>query len=77
MRTDFGRREAVSASYVRYHVKKVKETDIFIDKPQREKSKTVGTPENIVALAESVCEAPSTSIRRRRQQLNISETSFA
>ena len=33
-------------------------------------------PENIAAVAESVCEAPSTSIHRRSQQLNISETSL-
>ena len=30
------------------------------------------TPENIVAVAESVYEAPSTAIHRRSQQLNIS-----
>ena len=40
--TDFGRREAPSALYVRYLVKKVKETGILIDKPKREKLKTVG-----------------------------------
>ena len=36
------------------------------------------TLENIAAVAESMCEAPSTSIHRRRcsQQLNISETSL-
>ena len=34
------------------------------------------TPENIAAVAESACEAPSTSIRHRSQQLNISETSL-
>ena len=76
LRTDFGRREAPSAPYVRYLVKKVKETGILIDKPKREKPKTVRTPENIAAVAESVCEAPSTSIHRRSQQLNISETSL-
>ena len=54
--------------------KKVKETDILIDKPKCEKPKTVRTPENIATGAESVCEAPSTSIHRRYQQLNISET---
>ena len=60
---------------VRYLVKKkVKETDILVDKPKREKPKTVCTPENIAAVTESVCEAPSTSIYRRSQQLNISET---
>ena len=54
--TDFGRREATSAPYVRYLVKKVKETGILIDKPKREKQKTVHTRENIAAVAESVCE---------------------
>ena len=34
------------------------------------------TPENIAAVAKSVCEAPSTSIHRRFEQLNISETSL-
>ena len=34
------------------------------------------TPENIAAVAESMCEAPSTSIHRRSQQLNISVTSL-
>ena len=62
-RKDFGRREAPLAPHVRYFVKKGKETDISIDKPKREKPKTVSTPENIAAVAKSVCEAPSTSIR--------------
>ena len=73
---DFGRREAPSAPYVRYLVKKVKETGILIDKPKREKPKTVRTPDNIAAAAESVREAPKTSIHRRSQQLDISETSM-
>ena len=54
----------------------MKETGILIDKTKREKPKTVHTPENIAAVPESVCEAPSTSIHRRSQQLNISETSL-
>ena len=58
LRTDFGRREALSAPYVRYLVKKVKDTGILIDKPKSEKPKLVRTPENI---AKSVCEAPSLS----------------
>ena len=37
----------------------------------REKPKTVRAPENIAAAAESVCQAASTSIHRRSQQLNI------
>ena len=76
LRTDFGRRKAPSASYVRYLVKKVKETGILIDKPKREKPKTVHTPMNIAAVAENVCETPSTSFHRRSQELKISETSL-
>ena len=48
LRTDFGRRKAPPAPYVRYLLKKVKVTDILIDKPKREKAKTVRTPENIL-----------------------------
>ena len=57
-------------------MKKVKETGILIDKPKREKPRTVLTPENIAAVAENVCEVPSTLIHRRSQQWNISETSL-
>lgn len=49
--------EAPSAPYVRYLVKKVKETGIFIDKPMCDEPKTVRTPEIIAAVAESMCEA--------------------
>ena len=76
LRKDFGRRETQSAPYIHYIVKKVKETGILIDKQNREKPKTVHTPENIAAVAESVCEAPSTSIHRRSQQFNILATSL-
>ena len=56
LRTDFGRREAPSAPYVRYLVNKVKETGILIDCERKsEKPKTVRTPENIATVAESVC----------------------
>ena len=66
-RTDFGRREAPSAPYVRYLVKTVIETGIVIDKPNRENPKKI---------AYTVCKALSTSIHRRSQQLNILETSL-
>ena len=75
LRTDFIRRKTPSAPYVRYLVEKVKKTGIVIDKPKREKPKTVRTPENITAVAERVCKARSTSIHRRSQQLNTLETS--
>ena len=57
-----------TAPYVRYLVKKVKDTGILIDKLKREKPKTVRTPENNAAVAESVCDAPST--------ININSTSI-
>ena len=81
LRTNFGRRESPSAPYVHYLVKKVEETGILIDKPNREKPKAVHTPENIAAVAESIREAPSTSIDRCPQQFkhfgDIIETNFA
>ena len=73
---DFGKRETPSALYVHYLAKKVKETGILIDKPIREKPKAVHTLENTAAVAQSVRQAPSTSIHRRSQQLKISETSL-
>ena len=54
----------------------MKETDILIDKSKREMPKTVLTPENVAAVAESVREMRSTSIHCRPQQLNISEASL-
>ena len=72
----FQKKEAASAPYVGYLVKKVKETDILIAKLKNEKPETVRTPENIAAVAESVCEAPLTSIHCRSQQFNISKTSL-
>ena len=61
LRTEFGRREAPSAPYVHYLVKKVKETGILIGKPKREKPKTMRTADNIAAVTESVFEVLSTS----------------
>ena len=76
LRTDFGRKEIPSIPSVRYLAKKLKETGILIDKSKRERPKTVRTPENITAVAESVHEAPSTTIYHHSQQLNISEISL-
>ena len=57
--------------------KKVKENRILIGKPKCEKSKIVLTPENIASVAESVHEAPSTSIHRLPQPLYLIETNFS
>ena len=40
LRRDFGRRETLSAPYVRYLVKKVKETGILINKPKCEEPRS-------------------------------------
>ena len=78
LHTNSERREEPSASYVHYFGKKVKDTVVIIDKLKREKPKTMRIPENIAAVAESVREAPSTSIHRRSQHfLNISEASLS
>ena len=74
---DFERREAPSAPYVHYLVKKVQETAIVIDKLKREKPKTMRTPENIAAVVESRCEARSTSIHRRPHFGDLIATNFA
>ena len=76
MRKEFGKRVAPSAPYVRYLVKKVKETDLLIDNRKHEQPKTVRTPKNIADVAENVREARSTLVHRRPQQLNILETSL-
>ena len=55
LRTDFGRKQAPSAPYVRYLVKKVKETSILSAKPKREKPKTVRTPVKIAEYCGRKC----------------------
>ena len=68
LRTNFRREEAPSVRYFHYLVKEVKETgSIRIDKLKRVKPKTVQTPGNTAAVAESVSKAPSTSIHHRSQ----------
>lgn len=76
LRTEMGRKEAPSAPYVRFLLKKLRETGTIIDKPTRDKPKTVRTTENIAAVAESVRESPGTSVKHRSQQLNISKSSL-
>ena len=65
----FRKKRSTITPYVRYLMRKVKETGIIIEtaKPKREKPKTLRTPEIIAAVAESVREAQSTSFHRRPQ----------
>ena len=69
-------RSTVSSEYSLSCGKSERKEGILIDKSKRKKPKTVRTPQNIAAVAESVHEAPSTAIHRCFQQLNISETSL-
>ena len=55
---------------------KVSETGFIIDMVRREHTSIVTTPENIVAVAQSVRENLSTSTRHRSQELNISRISL-
>ena len=64
LRTDFVRREAQSAPYVRYLVRKVKETGILIGKPKREKPKTVHTPQKLLKW-QKMC------VKRRQHQFTV------
>ena len=52
------------------------ETGFIIDMVRREHTSIVTTPENIVAVAQSVRENLSTSTRHRSQELNISRISL-
>ena len=70
----FWKKRTTVSSVCTLSCEKVKEVGILIDKAKR---KPKHKPENTSAEAESVCEAPSTSINRRSQQLNIIETNFA
>ena len=64
MCTDFGKREAPSAPYVRYLVKKVKETGILMDKPKSEKQKQYVQP-RILLLWQKGC------VKRRQHQFTV------
>ena len=72
----FWKKRSTVISVCSLSCEKSEKTGILIDKPKSEKPKTVCKPENTAAVAESVCEAPSTSIHRRSQQFNLSETSL-
>ena len=75
------KRSTLSSVYSLSCGKKVKETGTLIARLKREKPKTVRKQESIAVVAESVCEAPSTSIQRRSSTIehfgDIIETNFA
>jgi len=76
LRKIFGKNQRPSSQYVDQFVKRVRETGSLMDKTTRVRPRTVRTPENIAAVAESVREHQSTSTRHRSQELNISRTSL-
>lgn len=71
-----GRERAPSGTAVVKLVKKVREQGLLLDNRSGPRARPVRTPENIAAVAHSVGQNPSTSTRRRSQQLAISRTSL-
>jgi len=62
--------------FVDQFVKRVRQTGSLLAKASRSRTRRVRSTENIAAIAQSVLEQPSTSTRRRSQNLNISRTSL-
>ena len=65
LRTDFGRREAPSAPYVRYLVKNVKETGILSSTNQSVKSQKHCLHPRILLLRQKVC------VKRHQHQFTV------
>jgi len=76
LKRNMGRKKAPSGIAVVKLVKKVRETGLLLDNRNCPRARTVHTPENIETVARSVRQNPSTSTRRRSQQLAISRTSL-
>lgn len=76
LKRNMSREKAPSGTAVVKLVKKVRETGLLLDNRSGPRARTVRTPENIEAVARNVRQNPSTSTRRRSQQLAISRTSL-
>ena len=59
-----------------FQSKRIRQTGSLLDKATRSRARPVRSTENIAAVVQSVLEQPSTSIRHRSQNLNISRTSL-
>ena len=70
------RQKVPSVQFVQQFVKRVRETGSLVDKPKRKRLFPARSSENIATVAESVTENPSTSTRRRSQELNIPRTTL-
>ena len=57
-------------------MKRIQQTGSLLDKATRSCARPVRSTENIVVIAQSMLEQPSTSTRHRSQNLNISRTSL-
>lgn len=68
--------KAATEGAIRKLVKKVREKWMLVDDRSGPIARTVRTPENIEAVAQSMRQNPTTSTRRRSQQLSISRTSL-
>ncbi|XP_018375528.1 PREDICTED: uncharacterized protein LOC108769183 [Trachymyrmex cornetzi] len=76
LKRNMGRDRAPTEGAIRKLVRKVREKGMLVDDRSGPRARTVRTPENIEAVAQSVRQNPTTSTRRRSQQLSISRTSL-
>jgi len=72
LRGKFDRKEMPSTQFVDQFVKRIRQTGSLLVKAIRSRARPVRSTENIAAVAQNVLEQPSTSIRHRSQNLNIS-----
>ena len=68
LKRNMGRDRAPTEGAIRKLVRKVREKGMLVDDRSGPRARTVRTPENIEAVAQSVRQNPTTSTRRRSQQ---------
>lgn len=76
LRIKFGRNEAPTERGIRKFIDKVRETGMLVDATRVPHARPVRTVEAIAAVTESVRLNPTTSTRRRSQQVGVSRTTL-
>lgn len=76
IRTKFGGSNAPSLNHLRDLFKKFKETGSVCDRARPARACTVRTAETVSVVQHSVNQDPTTSVRRRSQELNLSKTTL-
>lgn len=76
LRTSFGRHGRPTEPGIRWIVNRFEETGSVEGRRPYQHARPARTRENVAAVSESVREGPTTSTRRRSQQLGISDTTL-